>query len=726
MQLIIIPEPNSNMDEPSSFLIRVKDSTEQILSLVLENDLLRRTLSKAYLLRKWNTLGWDELFTNLAFERQLPEPMRKFLKTYSRYISARALEKGEEFHDSGNVDWPDSLIGFRERPFRESVYTRRYQKERMKRDLLTSGRILEDIVAEDDPELFDATFTHQKDTENRDLLPSERILENIMAENGPELFDATFTHLDFTILKSTHAFRQFIICLRDAAFPTFVSEARQYLLKVHSALGAEEQQILSFLNELQWSSAHHGKSPSFKIQRFEGFSLLDTLKLAVEKSTHSRWNWWPLCSPPMFTVSGPEKLRHGAIISWTCGCGSHLREAISVVHANKLRQLAQQYSVESTDPGAIALSSLLSPRTKTSGSTAGSSSSASPPKGLSLPAETSGSTAPPSASQSTGRSPNQIGDDPHDSDSAAPSDTDEVALTMDDTSLAFVSLFVRSSSRYLLATIDTRGTNALGFFQNLVAKYTQQRGILRCIFSVFVYSHCDFVKVRFSISSSSSCPLYHFTPLNFDLEPVLACEVLASNFHMFSYRPHVPATFQYRHLLTSKSTKIEKYGTYLFTPGLDFSYPTETDAEYNEYHFNPRGMTRPPITVHQFNQLFYDCYDENTLKHFLHSFWPLSNCRVVNHLSEELLDYMPKRDREVRPEAQVTRVENFWGIVAREERSAFRVLIYMLMSLVPSTWFIFAWLFSWGHSEDLQGATVPITISLAALSMVWAVVYSGT
>lgn len=75
--------------------------------------------------------------------------------------------------------------------------------------------------------------------------------------------------------------------------------------------------------------------------------------------------------------------------------------------------------------------------------------------------------------------------------------------------------------------------------------------------------------------------------------------------------------------------------------------------------------------------------------------------------------------------AQFSRVEQFWGIMAREQRSALKVVLYMLLSLTPTIWFTFMWLFSWGHEGDLQNATVPVTISIATLSMIWVVVYSG-
>lgn len=136
-------------------------------------------------------------------------------------------------------------------------------------------------------------------------------------------------------------------------------------------------------------------------------------------------------------------------------------------------------------------------------------------------------------------------------------------------------------------------------------------------------------------------------------------------------------------------------------------------------------MMQAPITKHMFNDFFYSCYDSNNLKHsLLHKF--MSSCDVIETLSQDLLDNIPKRDREVLAGTQFSRVEHFWGIVAREERSALRVIVYMFLSLMPTIWFMFMWLFSWGHEGDLQNATVPVTISIATLSMVWIVVYSGS
>lgn len=233
----------------------------------------------------------------------------------------------------------------------------------------------------------------------------------------------------------------------------------------------------------------------------------------------------------------------------------------------------------------------------------------------------------------------------------------------------------------MLSSINVIGKDTREFFQELIIQYCQHRGFLRRLLSIFVYSHCDFVKVMF--------------------------------------RP-----FKARYPLTD-NIQVKHHRAYRFSPVTGFSFPElGIDTEYPEYTYSPQPMMQAPVTKHMFNDYFYSCYDSHNLKHsFLHKF--LSSCDVIETLPQDLLGSMPKRDREVIVGAKFSKVEHFWGIVAREQRSALRVVAYMLLSLTPTIWFTFMWLFSWGHEGDLQNATVPVTISIATLSMVWAVVYSG-
>lgn len=145
-------------------------------------------------------------------------------------------------------------------------------------------------------------------------------------------------------------------------------------------------------------------------------------------------------------------------------------------------------------------------------------------------------------------------------------------------------------------------------------------------------------------------------------------------------------------------------------------------------------MLETPISPHVFYDLFYDCYDAESLNHRLHNIistmLPLvSTCEVVENLSEELLDSLPKRDRSVDAGAQFgkgDKFEIFWGLVARERRSTARVIFYTLLGTVPSLVFAFEWLFGWGHVGDLQNATVPLGFTCTIWGMLWAVVYSGS
>ena len=85
------------------------------------------------------------------------------------------------------------------------------------------------------------------------------------------------------------------------------------------------------------------------------------------------------------------------------------------------------------------------------------------------------------------------------------------------------------------------------------------------------------------------------------------------------------------------------------------------------------------------------------------------------------VDRIPKK---VGGEKSLPRTQyEFWGIVAREERAAFRVLIYVLICASPNivtSWFFFSWLFAWGHDGDLQNAAVPISLSMSLFAMLLA------
>lgn len=159
-------------------------------------------------------------------------------------------------------------------------------------------------------------------------------------------------------------------------------------------------------------------------------------------------------------------------------------------------------------------------------------------------------------------------------------------------------------------------------------------------------------------------------------------------------------------------------------PGeLKFELPPDHD---DEYRYRPRPIYSAPVTKHMFRHYFYGCYDRSTLAHRIHTCLPLAPACRIRNPAAELLEFLPKRDREVSPEAQSDKIEVCYGLAARECRSFFRVIVYLCLIVSPAIWFVFAWLFAWGNRGDLQDATVPMTLTLAVLSMLWAVVYSGS
>lgn len=353
---------------------------------------------------------------------------------------------------------------------------------------------------------------------------------------------------------------------------------------------------------------------------------------------------------------------YAKVIAWECTCGSTRRELISSKYGSLFRQLASEYPISHYDNTPTQLDRLSVPQIPSNSSLGDSSSSADTQSSDGLDSTDGGSSR---ASVST-----------------APSSTGSTAITLDFDTHAFVHLLVRAADRYVLSSINVTGKDARSFFLDLIIHYRQHRGSLRRFLSIFVYSHCDFVKVD-------------------TRGPCKAKSVMTDN------------------------NQVKHHRANRFSPIPGFSFPElGRDVEYPEYTYSPQPMIQAPVTRHMFNDYFYSCYDRHNLKHsFVHKF--LSSCDVIDMLPQDLLENMPKRDREVIPGAKFSKVEHFWGVVAREQRSAVRVVVYMLLSLAPTIWFAFMWLFSWGHEGDLQTATVPVTISIATLSMVWAVVYSG-
>ena len=92
--------------------------------------------------------------------------------------------------------------------------------------------------------------------------------------------------------------------------------------------------------------------------------------------------------------------------------------------------------------------------------------------------------------------------------------------------------------------------------------------------------------------------------------------------------------------------------------------------------------------------------------------------------SDELLKYIPKKLSqldEINEEREI-----FWTLYARQRVSLLGVVVYILICLfMPAFWFFFMWLFGWNHRADLQGASIPLSLTLGALSIFMSVLLSS-
>ncbi|KAL6165452.1 hypothetical protein ACJQWK_08678 [Exserohilum turcicum] len=155
----------------------------------------------------------------------------------------------------------------------------------------------------------------------------------------------------------------------------------------------------------------------------------------------------------------------------------------------------------------------------------------------------------------------------------------------------------------------------------------------------------------------------------------------------------------------------DKWEAYLYEPRRE-EFPNGV-----EYQYAPRPMDpMPPITPHQFYHRFHACYDPRPYFHFYHK------CRSFNKFTRDHLRMIPKRELTIVEGSD--KQEAFWGIFARERPSILRLLLYNFACALPCIIFFFMWLFSWGHSGDLQTASVPISVMLALLSVFWSIFFA--
>ncbi|KAK5713665.1 hypothetical protein LTR15_011365 [Elasticomyces elasticus] len=159
--------------------------------------------------------------------------------------------------------------------------------------------------------------------------------------------------------------------------------------------------------------------------------------------------------------------------------------------------------------------------------------------------------------------------------------------------------------------------------------------------------------------------------------------------------------------------RFEKFAEDEFVPRIaDFPHINDLEYKYLPKPIDPR----PPISKHEFRKRFYNSCNQPSSWHR-----PWHSCKKFCTQGRQALTVVPKRTRVLETGGDTR--EDFWGILAQERRYFAWVLGYFIMTLVPSIVFFFMWLFQWNHVNDLQNASVPLTMTLRLLAVFAAVLW---
>lgn len=159
-------------------------------------------------------------------------------------------------------------------------------------------------------------------------------------------------------------------------------------------------------------------------------------------------------------------------------CGTKREEIVPTVYASKLSHLLSQFPL-SNEPPARPSSSLSRASSQDTTITSGSES------------------------QTTSKCSSSVTGSSGLRSSTAATTPNSSVISLGDPPKLFVFLVVKAS-RYTLAPIDVTEKKARDFFQAIVEKYNQKRGWSRRLLSIYVYSHCDFVKVSHNTLTSKA------------------------------------------------------------------------------------------------------------------------------------------------------------------------------------------------------------------------------
>ncbi|ORY04774.1 hypothetical protein BCR34DRAFT_591111 [Clohesyomyces aquaticus] len=258
-------------------------------------------------------------------------------------------------------------------------------------------------------------------------------------------------------LSNSRAFQLLKQNLQDFVFSTFscrLDRVSQRILKqTGGALNKDTTMLLSVISQL------HSVNPvSFLVSDLH-VSLIDKWKYEVERLSGTTWNWWPLREPVYPLLPGHIYLL------WQCRCGARRRAQVPVWVGKSLSRVSNMFKSSSkstlpTHTQNVALQAQIISRNDADSSKQGSNEAARGSSG------TANSTPPRMA--------------------------------------GYVFLGVKRGGEHNVAEINVHGLGDDQFFKELRAEYYKMKGYLRRFFSVWRFTHCDFVKVKLDSRSSKN------------------------------------------------------------------------------------------------------------------------------------------------------------------------------------------------------------------------------
>ncbi|KAK5651839.1 hypothetical protein OQA88_11608 [Cercophora sp. LCS_1] len=238
---------------------------------------------------------------------------------------------------------------------------------------------------------------------------------------------------------------------------------------------------LPALSELV-SEIFYARPATVRVKTNNATSLMDRMKLYVERTSGREWSWWPLCQPVVQLEEGEAEM------SWECLCNRRRRTNVPNVFAQGFKALLYQAKVEAVRRFQ-----------QQSQSSHGASSRDAPETLAQHRASDTRKREPPSSSNSTGlpEKDDSPAKDTNQDSPFQPPKNDEVGTAIEVGEVVsgpYVFVLVKSRA-YRLKNIDVGGMESEALFIALRGAYHELRGFFRQLLSVDVFDHYRFAHV---------------------------------------------------------------------------------------------------------------------------------------------------------------------------------------------------------------------------------------